>query len=186
MPTAKQLGFQILESKSAKFFGGAYLGNSNPKTARPISTKRSMHLVIRASMAKGNLSLLKKEKEIQRIISKQAKSFGIKVYRSANGGNHLHMIVLPRSRSSFHGFVRSITGLIARLILGAEKANPRGLKFWDKRPFTRVIEWGREFNAVNNYLVQNLLEAYGFVPYEPRKGRHKLAESTSVPSTAPS
>jgi hypothetical protein len=169
MEKAKQLGFEILEGKAIKHFGGAYLKNSNAKVARPISFKKSMHLVMRSSYAKGEYSFLKRDKKIQEIIGTQSKAFGVKVYRQANGGNHLHLVILPRSRSAFNGFIRAISGLIARAVLDVERGRALGFKFWDKRPFTRIVEWGREFKSVNNYLLQNTLEALGFVPYQPRK-----------------
>jgi REP element-mobilizing transposase RayT len=181
MKREKQLGFEILEGKNVKHFGGSYLKNSNPKTPRPISIKKSMHLVMRSSYAKGEYSFLKRAKKIQDIINTQGKAFGVKVYRQANGGNHLHLVILPRSRQAFNGFIRAISGLIARCVLDVERGrsffksdgkNPAG--FWDKRPFTRIIEWGREFKTVSTYLVQNTLEALGFIPYQPRKQKLRL------------
>ena len=178
MKREKQLAFQLLEGKNAKYFGGAYLKNSNPKEKRPISTKRSMHLVMRSSKARANLSFLKHNRRVHSIVATQAKAFGVKVYRFANASNHLHMIVLPISRKAFQGFVRAISGLIARVILGAERGSPkleagegRSWSFWDKRPFTRVVEWGRDFRTTTSYLLQNSLEALGFIPYQPREIR---------------
>src|SRR5258708_236562 len=121
MIQAKQLGFEIFNSKTSKYFGGAYLKNSNPKEKRPISTTKSMHVVLRSSMAKGPLSFLKADRQLRGIIEKQAKRHGVKVYHQANGGNHLHLIVLPRSREAFKSFIRATSGLIARLILGVER-----------------------------------------------------------------
>jgi hypothetical protein len=168
MKSQRQFGFEILENNSVKHFGGAYLKESNPKEKRPISIKNSMHLVVRSVLAKGPLSLLKFHDDIQYIIDTQARLFGVKVYRLANGGNHLHMIVLPRSRKAFNGFVRAITGLIARKVLGAERGCPKAIKFWEKRPFTRIVEWGRDYKRLCRYLAQNTLEALGFIPYSPR------------------
>ncbi|MDZ4676911.1 MAG: hypothetical protein SGI74_05315 [Oligoflexia bacterium] len=203
MKSQKQLGFEFLADRNIKHFGGAYLKNSNPKSARPLSTKRCMHLVMRSSYAKGPYSLLKKNREIQNIINTQGKAFGVKVYRQANGGNHLHLIILPRSRQAFIGFVRAISGLIARAALDTQRGRPlfgkkrsshmfgiskvssggrsegNSTGFWDKRPFTRIIEWGREFKTVSNYLLQNTLEALGFIAYQPRQHRFKSAESTA-------
>ncbi len=182
MKREKQLGFEILKNKQAKFFGGAYLKNSHAKVKRPITTKRSMHLVLRSSMAKGQWSFLKKEKKIKDIILKNAKASGIKIYRFANAGNHLHLIILPQSRKGFQTFVRAISGIIAREITGSQRGGTeRGfnnsgplekvseLSFWDKRPFTRIIEWGNEFRSLTGYLDQNSLEAWGFIPFKPRR-----------------
>jgi hypothetical protein len=80
------------------------------------------------------------------------------------------MIVLPSSRTGFNGFIRAISGLIARLTLGVERGRAKGLKFWDARPFTRVLEWGRDYRQACAYLAQNILEALGFIEYRPRAG----------------
>src|SRR3989344_5767537 len=116
MKKQKQLEFKAFSSKNefkiTKYFGGAFLKSSNPKIKRPISTKKAMHLVLRASIAKGSLSLLKQHKKIQEIIRHQGQRHGVKIYRQANGGNHLHLIVLPQSRDAFQSFIRAISGLI--------------------------------------------------------------------------
>lgn len=176
MKKEKQLGFEILERNNIKHFGGAYL-KGNPKEKRPISIKRSMHLVMRSLLARGSHSFLKYDREITKIINNQGRHFGVKIYRQANGGNHLHLIILPRSRQAFNAFIRAISGLIARLVMSAQRGNPadfeksQSLGFWEKRPFTRVVEWGRDYKKVQAYLVQNTLEALGFIPYQPRKTR---------------
>lgn len=129
-----------------------------------------MHLVIRSSLAKGAHSLRRKDKEVFKIVQKQARQLGVKLYKYANGGNHLHMIILPLSRTAFNKFVRAITGLIARLILSTERGRPTpdNIQFWDKRPFTRILEWGADFYKACDYLLKNTLEAYGFLTYTPR------------------
>ncbi len=167
------LGETFDSRKIKRFFGGAYLKKSHAKTARPISVRRPMHLVVRSTRATGSQSFLLRDRDLRKVLSKQGKSFGVKIYRFANAGNHLHMIVLPRSRAAFQKFLRSVTGIIARKILGAERGSARGLQFWDQRPFTRIVEWGRDFTRVNRYLLQNALEAIGFIPYRPR-GKSKL------------
>lgn len=169
MTRSKQLQFDFFKKQDIKHFGGALLKGSHPKCKRPISIKRTMHLVLRASLARGPHSLLKHERRINAILATQAKKHGVKVYRHANSGNHLHVIVLPRSRRSFHGFIRAISGLIARGVLGAERGRAKGLKFWDHRPFTRVVEWGQDFRRTTRYLLQNTLEAYGIIPYQTRR-----------------
>lgn len=176
----KQLGFAILEKNAVKSFGGDLLKKSNPKGKRPITTKRSMHLVMRSSLAKGNKSLLKNEKQIRFILTNQSTRFGVKIYKYANAGNHLHMIIRPSSRKAFHKFIKAVSGLIARLILKAERGQPVKQQFWDQRPFTRIIEWGREFTTVSSYLTQNILEAIGFINYQPRKNRFRSTASGTL------
>lgn len=169
MKRAKQLGFELLEKNNVKTFGGAHLKNSNPKEKRPISIKNCMHLVMRSQHARGDRSFLKFDEAIKQIINSQAQRFGVKVYRQANGGNHLHLVILPRSRQAFNGFIRAISGLIARLVLKAQRGAPVRIQFWEKRPFTRIVSWGREYLGVCDYLMRNTLEALGFVHYRYRK-----------------
>jgi REP element-mobilizing transposase RayT len=169
---------------ASKFFGGAHLKNSHAKTARAIACKKPMHLVMRSSLAKGARSFLRRDRELRVLFEKQAKLFGVRIYRFANAGNHLHLIVLPRSRGAFKNFLRAVSGLTARLVLGAERGSPQTQSFWDQRPFTRILEWGRDFLGVKKYLLQNALEAIGFVPYKTRKSRIPLLARSRV-STAP-
>lgn len=171
MRSPKQLGFEILDNKNTKKFGGALLKNSHAKIKRPVTTKKCMHLVMRSSLAKGDRSLLKHAAGIRAIVQKQSQQFGVRVDRMANAGNHLHLVIQPGTRRGFNGFIRSISGLIARLVLRAEKGTSKNIRFWDQRPFTRIIEWGTEYRGVLRYLVQNSLEAFGFIAYTPRKLR---------------
>ncbi len=170
MKHSKQLGFALLEQNNIKHFGGAHL-TSNPKLKRPLSLKKTSHLVMRSLRATGRSSFHNYNNQITAIIFRQAQLAGVKVYRFANGGNHLHLIILPRSRQAFNAFIRATSGLIARLVLGAEKGRAKSQQFWEKRPFTRIVEWGLDYKKACAYLMQNTLEALGFVGYTPRKRR---------------
>lgn len=161
------LGFERL---GVREFGGSLI-KGNPREARPIALKRPMHLVMRSTLATGGLSFLHpvRARKIEAAVLRLGRKSGVRVYRFSNSGNHLHLVILPRSRVAFRTFVRAITGIIARITLGAERGNALGKKFWDARPYTRILEWGREFKIVAAYVRQNTLEALGFIPYQPRK-----------------
>ena len=167
----RNLQLNLLKSKDFKLkhFGGAYL-KGNPRFQRPVSVKRSMHLVMKSSMAKGSLSFLNpiRAKRIELTIKTQAKRVGVRIYRYANAGNHLHLVVKTPSRQAFRHFIRASAGLIARLTTGIQKGAKLGKKFWDARPFTRIVEWGRDYLVVSRYVQQNTLEALGFIAYKPR------------------
>jgi hypothetical protein len=164
----KQLLFPALEGLSTKSFGGSLI-KGNAREARPISVKRPMHLVMRSSRAKGEHSLLARSLRIERAIRRVGARKGVKVYRYANSGNHLHLVILPKSRAAYHAFIRAISGIVARIALRVERGKARGLKFWDALPFTKIIEWGRQFINAHWYVLQNMLEAEGFRDYVPRK-----------------
>ena len=165
MKRKKQHYFQGFDKLGIKEFGGSLLKKGNPREARPISIKKPIHLVLKSSLATGELSFLRtcRVDRIEKLVSRIGKIQGVKVYRYANSGNHLHLVVLPRSKVAFRSFLRAIAGLIARVTLGAERGKAKGIKFWDARPFTRIIEWGKEFDIVSRYVQQNILEAIGFI-----------------------
>lgn len=175
----KQKQFNFFEEKIPLHFGGEFLKNSNAKNQRPLSFKRPIHLVMRSTLAKGSLSLLKFDGSVRKIFERQSKKFGVKIYRFANAGNHLHLIIFPRSRQAYRSFIRSVTGLVARLVLRVQRGKSKKPRFWDKRPFTRIANWGKDFRGLCNYLLRNTLEAIGFIPYKPRitRGPPKVAMS---------
>jgi hypothetical protein len=98
---------------------------------------------------------------VEKIIFSRAEAHGVKVYRTANVGNHLHLLVKAPTRVQFGNFLRAISALISRAVTGAKKGNPVG-KFWDALAYSHVIHWGRYFDAVMAYLDKNRLEAVGF------------------------
>lgn len=160
MSRNKQLNIGLKKEKLE--FGGGRFKSYNPNVARPIAAKTPIHVVMRSPMAKGHLSLLFFDKEIRGILNKHSKRQGIKIYDMANAGNHIHFICyLPRT-DSWRIFIRSIAGLIARLVLGVERGRGIGAKFWEGRPWTRILMWGRGYKAAKKYLGLNKIEALGF------------------------
>jgi REP element-mobilizing transposase RayT len=150
--------------ETKKVFGGSLL-KGNAKEKRPVSTKHPMHIVLRSLKAKGNKSFLnyRNRKKVDGIVFKQAKRFGIEIWHYENVGNHLHLTVRVRHRQSFLSFLKAISGLIARFIMGCEKGSPMNDTFWDARPFTRIVDWGkRSIQTLKQYMHKNRLQALGF------------------------
>jgi REP element-mobilizing transposase RayT len=176
-----------LEFKKTLSFGGSLLKKSHAKVSRPLSSKQALHIVLRTDWARGEHSLLKKEREIKNTLLKLGRKHGVRVYRIANAGNHLHLLVRFTKRHGLQNFLRGACGIIARKMLGRERglalgekgserphgsdgtksASPRSTaqaqRFWSQRPFTRIVSWGRDFNAVLAYVKLNTLEALGFL-----------------------
>jgi hypothetical protein len=142
-------------------------------------------VVLRSSQARGSLSLLsllspRRARGIEALVRAQARIQGVRLYRYANAGNHLHLVVLPGSRKALSAFLRALAGLIARQVLRTERGRPfirataeerTPTGFWDARPYTRIVEWGRDFAGACRYVLRNELEPTGFIPYRPRRGR---------------
>lgn len=149
-------------------FGGMYLKGYNPKGKRPMDSKKALHLVLRSTKATGVRSF-KSQKfaaKIWEIISRSAEKNGINIYEYANSGNHLHLLLRAKNRDEYQAFIRTITGLIARLVGKSERGAPLKEKFWDGRPFSRIVSFAaKEFRAVKSYLLRNTLEALGWMPY---------------------
>lgn len=122
-----------------------------------------MHLVLRAGRARGDLNMLRPAHRecIKAIVHARAAKFAVKIDHFVNVGNHLHMIVISKHRRLFKAFLRTITGLIARLVTGAKKGRKFSGKFWDALAFTRVVPWGRAFLRLRHYLIKNSFEATG-------------------------
>ena len=175
-----QTTFKHKDLKPKFEFGGALLGNSNPKTARNISTKHALHVVLRSDVAKGPLSLKTKTKAIHKILDKQANKAHIKIYEKAIVGNHIHLLIYLKAKSYLLAkkcltrFLKSISGIIARVVTGAQRGKAKGVKFWAYRPFTRVVVgFKKGFNIVKNYVIQNQLEADGVIAYQSRRKKYK-------------
>jgi len=144
-------------------FGGDLL-RGNPKSRRPYSHSQALHVTMRASIARGKHSMLQGKfyNRVKQILRRQSYNFGITVYWFANSGNHIHLLIRPpRERADFSGFIKAFTGLIARLVLSAERSRARGLRFWNKRPFSRIVAWGKPFRVCARYVQLNILEALG-------------------------
>ncbi len=118
-----------------------------------------MHVVLRSSKARGELSFLKAkhENKIDRILRRQSKKHFVRVMSYVNVGNHLHIKIRANSRDTFQAFLISVTSLIARAVSGAKKGNKVG-KFWDALVYTRILKTSFEDKTLNHYFNANLME----------------------------
>jgi REP element-mobilizing transposase RayT len=130
------------------------------KVARPLVTKRPMHFIFRSSRAKGAWNFLKHEDRIEQVLAATAQRFGIKIYRFANVGNHIHLLVQGRRREDLQNFLRVFPQAVAFLVTKARKGRAIG-KFWDALAFSRIVEWGRHWKRMLDYVGKNLMEGAG-------------------------
>lgn len=175
--------------KGSLSYGGELLKTRKGRTGgRPLSTKHSMHLVLRSTKAKGAWSFRtpKNSKAVKEIVSKFSKKYGVQVLSLANVGNHLHFHLQLRSRHAYKAFIRAITSAIAMAVSGlnrwSHKASSAKQKFWDYRPFTRVVVSLKGFLNMKDYIEINILEGHGFGRQEARlfiqRGRNPLLNTT--------
>jgi REP element-mobilizing transposase RayT len=142
-----------------KHGGGIYIGKR--KLARPFKKNAAIHIVFKSSRAKGVNSMLSPRNRlaIDRIIEKQARNQEAKIHAQQNVGNHIHCMASFKTKKQFTRFLKAVAGLIARLVLGAQKGQPAGTKFWDHPPFSRIIQGARDFAGMVRYILKNEVEA---------------------------
>jgi REP element-mobilizing transposase RayT len=131
------------------------------KEARPFCERRPLHLILKSSKARGPQSLLARPVEVRGLIDRHAARNGVRIYRYANAGNHLHLLIQAKTRAGFRRFLRTIAGLIARRLTGARKGAALSERFWDLLAFSRVVAWGRAFHIALNYVAGNELPPSG-------------------------
>jgi putative transposase len=154
--------------KRSKSYGGVLLKKRKYRTyARPISTSQTMHLVLRSSKAVGEKSFRsnKNQKYIEKTITNFSLKYGVRVISLANVGNHLHLHVKIARRIGYLSFIRAITAAIAMYVSGRNRwtAQQSALKekFWDYRPFSKIVDGFRFFLNMRDYIQINQLEGLG-------------------------
>ncbi len=166
------LGYNPNGSKMIEL--GGSLRKGKRKVQRPFDAKKAHHLVLRSQIARKELSMTHKNNKyfVENTLSRLSKKYFIKIHSFANVGNHLHIVVETKTKSQrfartqFSNFLRELTGKIARKILYTQKANQTTIsniktmrtKFWDTLAYTKVIEWGKHFETLSNYIIFNQLE----------------------------
>lgn len=160
-------------TKPKNQFGGSLLVGKR-KSERTLAFKRPMHLVLKGDITISG-SLLKHRKTIDGQIKNLAEKFFVKVYSYAIEKTHIHFAVKFNDKENYRRFIRALTGRLAQLLK---------IKFIF-RPYTKIIEWGRQLQRVLKYVIQNHEEATGARVYKPRtpsyrKTKHKKLRSSNT------
>jgi REP element-mobilizing transposase RayT len=102
---------------------GGELSLGKRKEARPFDRRQALHVVLRSSQARGASSMLhpKHCNRIKHLLEKVKSHYKIRVYRYANVGNHLHLLIKAPSRAAWQAFIRHFSGGLAMLVTGAKK-----------------------------------------------------------------
>lgn len=162
------------------------------KEARPFDPKQALHVTLRSQKARGDWSMLRKKhcNAIMELRLRLEKRWNVRVYRYANVGNHLHLLMRAKRLKDWQGFIREFTGGIAILVTGARKGaalkRNKSLEvpesamrgFWDGLVYTRIVTWGRDFRRVCEYIWLNIYEARGIPIREKLKHGFKLLSIT--------
>jgi len=133
-----------------------------------------MHLVLRSSKAKGLWSFKRpaNEEKISIILKKFSRKYGVLILSMANVGNHLHFQIKLGNRFTYKPFIRAITSSVAMAVTGKNRwSDEKGegkLKFWDYRPFTRIVQSLNGFLNLKDYIQINVIEGFGHSRNEAR------------------
>jgi REP element-mobilizing transposase RayT len=136
-------------------------------SARPLTAQSSIHLVLRSSKARGPWSFTRKHNRarIHAITERFAKRHNVRVVKMAVVGNHLHLQIRLRGRrtyrASYNSFIRGASAAIAMAVSGTSRWQKKVEKFWDLRPFTRVVEGYRQYVTLQRYIALNQLQGFG-------------------------
>ena len=139
------------------------------KVRRPFARNKPMHIVLKASPATGELSMLrpKRRQAIENLVYKIAAQHGIAVMNYQNVGNHLHMLLRSGSEKSFKRGMRTMAALIARLATGARKGKPfaarvgvgeginKSSRFWDGTYYSRLTFGRKDLQKLSRYFEFN-------------------------------
>ena len=109
---------------------------------------------------------------VNKIITAAAVKHGLTIYKFANVGNHLHLVLKIPDRPSWRRFIREITGRIAAFVKEKTKTSD---SFWLHRPFTRIVRgWKKAFRLALDYVHFNQLEADGHIRHSQVKSLTQL------------
>jgi REP element-mobilizing transposase RayT len=152
-----------------KAYGGELRNTRHGRScARPLDTRNTMHLVLRSSQAVNEWSFWRHKNKIRIITAKFSHKYGISVVSMANVGNHLHFQIKLSNRFTYNPFIRALTSAIAMAVTKVSRWNQQVRaktiknRFWDNRPFTRVVVGGiNAFLALKNYILINQCEGFG-------------------------
>jgi REP element-mobilizing transposase RayT len=162
MPKDQQ---QISKKLHPSAYGGVLRNRRHGRGSRTISTRFSMHLVLRSTLARGAWSFVRPKNElmIHRVLTKHAKSTNTEILGIGNAGNHLHLRVQFTSRKRYLKFIRAVTGEIALHIKRITQNNPiAAINFWDRRPFSSIVSSLKYVARLTDYLHINSIEGQGY------------------------
>lgn len=174
--------FTYSKNKLRWSHGGTLRKLRSGRKYRPLSTKSSVHLVLkvdRRTLKKGLRSPVGFT-ICRTVIKLYARMFFVKIEQQAICGDHIHLLVRLSKRSLGQHFFRVVPGQISQQLknLGLWVTGTRSI--WLHRPFTRVVFGEKAHQIAMNYVRLNELEARGRLPYRKERLRGLRPEEWQV------
>jgi len=178
----QQTAFVKTHWKHKLSYGGELRKSHHGRGARPLSSKRSLHLVFKINKTALRRGLRHPEsyKVVNEVIAKYRRKFFVKIESLSVQGDHIHLMVRCSKRSLFQAFFKVVSGQIAQRLTGTFRESYEGPRVWKYRPFSRVVEGFRAAIVLRNYIQLNECEARGERSYRKQRlkgmGPAQLAE----------
>lgn len=109
----RQTSFFKSETKE---HGGA-LSIKRRRSRRVLSTRESLHVMLRSDFATGRRALCQNQGIINTVIKWAEHLYRVKVYCRSIGGNHMHLLLRGKTRVEIQNFFRVMAGHTALRIL---------------------------------------------------------------------
>jgi len=160
--------FKKLNSHKQSVFGGSLLKNSHAKTKRPFRPHLALHVVLNMNpkicdesdpKIFTRKSLFVFMNEIDNILQEQVRRHKIRVFGAANSGNHIHLVIQAPSKEHLTSFLKAFSGRVAQIVQGEKIEKSRKSfkeKFWEARPYSRLVSWGKDLNGLLRYIGINV------------------------------
>lgn len=154
---------------------------TNNKFQRPFSAEHALHVTMRSDVARGKESLLipRTRQWLHEYVPSLARKLGVRLYCWSNNGNHLHLVLRADSRITFQRFLRTLASRVACVVLQSKKGREKNIRFWTKRPYSRVLSWGRELSNVLRYVSRNIKESFGQMSYVSRSNKERMRQTNA-------
>jgi len=137
------------------------------KIYRQAIVSNHLHLIIKISSRKSYQTFIRvmSSQIASHIMKMQSfKVFQKSLFKNAAGAGD------PPIRNEINGLKRYQKAM--------QEIQGKGQAFWQFRPFTRILHWGKDFKTACDYLLKNTLEARGFIAYTPRKTKYGIGKMT--------
>ena len=124
------------------YFGGSLLVGVR-KTARTLSTRKPIHTILKSS---GYRFFNPGNRSVENLIYSHASKYKIKIHRVSLNWSHVHLIIVIPTRDAYKAFIRTLTAAIVRAVSKTIGKSMKGI--FDLRPYTHILEWGRDYKNV--------------------------------------
>lgn len=133
-----------LKKHKAAYGGELRKTRAGRRGGRPLPKRGFVHLAMRSSKATGRWAFDKPAhwENIEEIAHRFGNKYNVAVLSIKPSGKSLHFVLRLRDASRYRPFIQAVSSAIMMAITGYSrwKKRPAGEKFWDYRPFTRVLD----------------------------------------------